>query len=147
MNDLVYVQYNRKIANRFQKWQEEGTNLNPLVLEEFEWDNEWVHNCDDMVHPGEDLSWRQVDEAMGASANLEHHNAPRGNANEASGSTVRSYKRRKTNTSTSRLIDEEVRADEGSGRLAIDDDDISDDEDDEIGAPSGGVRVNFFDDI
>ncbi|XP_019184207.1 PREDICTED: uncharacterized protein LOC109179096 [Ipomoea nil] len=54
LNDLVYVQYNRKIASRFQKMREEGSNFNPLVLEEFQWDNEWINGgeSNDDVHPG-----------------------------------------------------------------------------------------------
>ncbi|XP_051146372.1 uncharacterized protein LOC127261969 [Andrographis paniculata] len=62
--------------NLFQKRREEGKNFNPLVLEEFEWDNEWVFDTNDVVHSGEDLTWSHVDEAMGASANLERRNIP-----------------------------------------------------------------------
>jgi hypothetical protein len=40
----VYVSYNRKMAARFQKRCEEETKgYDPLVLDEFDWDNEWVN--------------------------------------------------------------------------------------------------------
>jgi hypothetical protein len=39
---LVYVSYNRKMVDRFQKIREEGKNFDPLILEDFDWDNEWV---------------------------------------------------------------------------------------------------------
>ncbi|KAL6573100.1 hypothetical protein OROHE_002576 [Orobanche hederae] len=40
LNDLVYVQYNRKLATRFQKRREGGKNFDPLLLDDFQWDNE-----------------------------------------------------------------------------------------------------------
>jgi hypothetical protein len=42
----VYVSYNKKMANRFQKIRElglEGKKSNPLLLQEFQYENEWVH--------------------------------------------------------------------------------------------------------
>jgi hypothetical protein len=45
LNKLVYVSYNRKIENRFAKIREldsKGKKRNPLVLEEFQWENECV---------------------------------------------------------------------------------------------------------
>ncbi|XP_066347610.1 uncharacterized protein [Miscanthus floridulus] len=42
LNDLVYVQYNRKMAVRFQKRHEKGAgSFDPLCLEDFDWNNEW----------------------------------------------------------------------------------------------------------
>jgi hypothetical protein len=35
LNKLVYVSYNRKMQNRFQKIKEVGLN-------DFEWESEWV---------------------------------------------------------------------------------------------------------
>ncbi|XP_066365495.1 uncharacterized protein [Miscanthus floridulus] len=44
---------------------------NPLLLEEFQWDSEWVdENC-------EELPWVVVDEVIGASENLRARNLPR----------------------------------------------------------------------
>ncbi|KAK1383949.1 hypothetical protein POM88_021684 [Heracleum sosnowskyi] len=68
LNDLVYVQYNRNIATRFEKLYISGKGFNPLVIEEFQGENEWV--VDDPL-------WLFVDESNGASnANLPH-NVPR----------------------------------------------------------------------
>uniref|UniRef100_A0A0A8YET6 Uncharacterized protein n=1 Tax=Arundo donax TaxID=35708 RepID=A0A0A8YET6_ARUDO len=79
------------MANRFQKLRElgsKGKTYNPLVLEEFQWENEWVDiNCDP-VHQGyasaaaapgsDDLTWADVDRAMSASQNLRGgRNVPR----------------------------------------------------------------------
>ncbi|KAL6581945.1 hypothetical protein OROMI_005959 [Orobanche minor] len=125
LNDLVYVQYNRKIATRFQKRREEGSNFNPLIIEDFQWDNEWVDSGgDDVVHIGEDLSWRLVDEAIGASSNLEGRSSSRrANIGQAPGSSILSYSRRR-NTTTSRLIDEN----EVVEPFPHDDEDIEDDD-------------------
>ncbi|KAL6561721.1 hypothetical protein OROMI_017322 [Orobanche minor] len=69
LNDLVYIQYNRKIATRFQKRRELGKDFNPLVLEDFQWDNEWVNG--EVIDPIDDDLWEAVDEALDASRNLE----------------------------------------------------------------------------
>ncbi|KAM0858680.1 hypothetical protein ACQ4PT_047689 [Festuca glaucescens] len=39
----------------------------PLVLEDLEWDNEWVDHNAQPVYEGADITWGQVDEAVGAS--------------------------------------------------------------------------------
>jgi hypothetical protein len=70
LNDLCFVQYNRKNADRFQKIREEGskgTRSDPLVLEDLQWDNEWVDHNAQPVYDGADITWGQVDEAVGAS--------------------------------------------------------------------------------
>ena len=49
LNDLVYVSYNRKMLSRFQKRKEKADkSFDPLVLEDFDWDNEWVDSS--VVH-------------------------------------------------------------------------------------------------
>jgi hypothetical protein len=60
-----------------------GKKYDPLVIEEFDWDNEWA----DSLHvpiPGargfdavDELIWQQVDEATGASQALRGRNLPR----------------------------------------------------------------------
>ncbi|KAJ1283970.1 hypothetical protein BS78_03G168500 [Paspalum vaginatum] len=79
LNNLVYVQYNRKMAARFQKMREEGKNIDPLVLEDFDWDNEWVDPLANSGHIGGDplFTWHHVDEAAGASTQLRGRNFPR----------------------------------------------------------------------
>jgi len=70
LNDLVYVQYNQKMAVRFQKRHEKGVgSFDPLCLEDFDWNNEWVDVDAEPVHDGRglEITWDQVDEAVGAS--------------------------------------------------------------------------------
>jgi hypothetical protein len=74
---LVYIQYNKKMAARFQRLCDEGNIGNPLVLEDFQWDNEWVDNQKETVREGDDLAWAHVDEATGASSSLQGRNFPR----------------------------------------------------------------------
>jgi hypothetical protein len=60
------------MANRFQKIRElgsKGTRCNPLLLEEFQWENEWVDdNCEVVQAADDDLNW--VDQAIGATQTL-----------------------------------------------------------------------------
>jgi hypothetical protein len=79
LNDLVYVQ-DKKIMERFKKRRVEGEKLNPLILEEFQWDNERVQMVinNEEVHPGDhDLFWFHVDEAIGVTTSLHGRNFPR----------------------------------------------------------------------
>lgn len=124
LNDLVYVQYNRKIATRFQKVRECGKNYDPLVLDDFDWGtNAWFNNDDE---EDDRIPFELVDEAIGASNALEGRNFPRRRGvNE-----LVTYNRRhrgSTSTSTSRLMDENS-SDEGEEEIfPNDDEDIEDD--------------------
>ncbi|WOL05339.1 hypothetical protein Cni_G14067 [Canna indica] len=124
LNDLVYVQYNRKIATRFQKVRECGKNYDPLVLDDFDWGtNAWFNNDDE---EDDRIPFELVDEAIGASNALEGHNfSRRRGVNE-----LVTYNRRhrgSTSTSTSRLVDENS-SDEGEEEIfPNDDEDIEDD--------------------
>ncbi|KAM0854463.1 hypothetical protein ACQ4PT_050422 [Festuca glaucescens] len=100
LNKLSYVSYNRQMENRFQKLREEGSKgkrANALILEEFQWDNEWVDINAELVHQNEAqgldgdgsnaLCWSQVDVALGATEGLQGRNFPRrarGDASETS---------------------------------------------------------------
>jgi hypothetical protein len=84
LNDIVYVGYNHKNKSRFQARREEkGKSFDPLVIQDFSWDNEWVDAT--YVHPqgarGCDnengLTWGLVDDAVGASSSLRGRNFPR----------------------------------------------------------------------
>jgi hypothetical protein len=55
----------------------EGNIGNPLVLEEFQWDNKWVDNQKKKDREEGDLAWAHVDDAIGASSSLRGHNFPR----------------------------------------------------------------------
>ena len=88
------------MTNRFEKLREEGSKgkrAHALILEEFQWDNEWVDINAELVHLSEaqgldgdgsnSLRWTQVDEAMGATEGLQGRNFPRrarGDASESS---------------------------------------------------------------
>uniref|UniRef100_A0ACD5ZNS2 Uncharacterized protein n=1 Tax=Avena sativa TaxID=4498 RepID=A0ACD5ZNS2_AVESA len=74
------------MENRFQKLREEGSKgkrANALILEEFQWDNEWVDINAELVHQNVDvdgsnsLRWSHVDEAVGATEGLQGRNFPR----------------------------------------------------------------------
>nr|XP_020199817.1 uncharacterized protein LOC109785632 [Aegilops tauschii subsp. strangulata] len=63
LNKLSYVSYNRKMEARFQNLREQGSNAkksSPLILEEFEWDNEWVDINAEMVLP-----WSSITQLSG----------------------------------------------------------------------------------
>lgn len=53
---MVYVSYYENISNRFQKIKKvgcKGQMSNPLMLDEFQWENEWVdENCDELTWGG-----------------------------------------------------------------------------------------------
>lgn len=68
LNYLVYVQYNQKIISRFQKRRELKRNFDPLVFEDSDWGNEWVVKEPQVVNPSDELTWADVDLALGAAA-------------------------------------------------------------------------------
>lgn len=62
------------MTNRFKKLRELGSKgklYNPLILDEFQWENEWVDIHSDPVHQGlaaaDNIGLAQVDEAIGTS--------------------------------------------------------------------------------
>lgn len=74
------------MSSRFQKLREQGSKgkkANALVLEEFQWDNEWVDVNAELVHQNEaidnldSLLWSHVDEAVGATYGLNGRHLPR----------------------------------------------------------------------
>jgi hypothetical protein len=96
------------MSNRFQKIRElgcKGQKSNPLMLDEFQWYNEWVdENC-------EETTWVAVDEAIGASENL-HRNLPRAATARAAASVSQMYTRKRPMTAaaaatTPDIIDDE----------------------------------------
>jgi len=81
------------MQNRFQKIRElgsKGKKCNPLLLEEFQWQNEWVDENCEPVHEGDDdaLTWALVDEVAGATQGLRGRNLPRAAAAHAATSSV-----------------------------------------------------------
>ncbi|KAM0927376.1 hypothetical protein ACQ4PT_002845 [Festuca glaucescens] len=84
LNDNVFVSYNRKNMDRFQKRREKigDKSYDPLIIDDFDWGNEWV---DPTMPPPQgargcpdDIPWELVDEAIGASSSLQGRNLPRG---------------------------------------------------------------------
>ncbi|KAL6497165.1 ADP-ribosylation factor GTPase-activating protein agd3 [Orobanche gracilis] len=68
--------YNREIAMRFQKRREDGTNFDPLLLDDFQLDNEWVNG---EVVDLDDVDWLAVDRALEASEGIDgRQNSSRG---------------------------------------------------------------------
>ncbi|XP_063937668.1 uncharacterized protein LOC108193722 isoform X2 [Daucus carota subsp. sativus] len=120
LNDLVYVQYNRKIDSRFKKMRELGEKYNPLIFEDLEWTNDWMNDI-------EDRFWSAVDIASGASQGLEGRTLPR-KAKGGSTSDMRTYTRRGT---SSTLHDDDDDDDDGWGEdedhTPIDDMEVEDD--------------------
>jgi hypothetical protein len=133
LNNLVYIQYNRKMAARFQRLREEGNIGNPLVLEDFQWDNEWVDNQKETVRQGDDLAWAHVDEATGASSSLQGRNFPR----RARFESVYSRRLRGTADATQEegIMEEEEQGNEGNEQ---------DDEDIEECMPNDDEEVDDF---
>ncbi|KAL9669106.1 hypothetical protein QQ045_006648 [Rhodiola kirilowii] len=81
----MYVQYIRKIATRFQMRREQGTDFNPLNLENFQWDNEWVNG--DVVNVAKSELWQAVDSALDASRGLDNRQNSRRNEARDHGSS------------------------------------------------------------
>ncbi|XP_043705470.1 uncharacterized protein LOC122655330 [Telopea speciosissima] len=72
LNDLVYIQYNRRLQVRFQERKEQSRNYDPLELDELDWSSEWMTGAsdDELVHPGDDLTWRTVSAVTGVSSSF-----------------------------------------------------------------------------
>ena len=111
---------------RFQNLREQGSKSNkstPLVLEEFQWDNESVDINAEMVleHQAQvmdgdtPLTWAEVDEAMGASTYVAGRRFPRkarGDLGEPIARPIGPFITYTRNHSRTRLVvhDEELRA-------------------------------------
>jgi hypothetical protein len=70
LSNLVYMSYNRKMENWFANIREigsKGKKSNPLVLEEFLWENEWVE--DSHEDDGANI-WIAIDDAFSATHGL-----------------------------------------------------------------------------
>jgi hypothetical protein len=127
LNDLSFVQYNRKNADRFQKLREEGskgTRSDPLVLEDLQWDNEWVDHNAQPVYEGADITWGQVDEAVGASEGPLHNLRRRGSGSQPA--VTMTYSRSR--------VEHQVEEDEGEdAKQEVQLEDYSTSEDDQEG--------------
>lgn len=136
------------MENRFKKIRElgsKGKRSNPLLLDEFHWENEWVNDNSEPVHEGggNAITWANVDDAIGATQGLEGRNLPRA----AAAAPMRRTYARKRPRNTVTLDLEEV-DDEEQDQLIESDPTIMDE--DEESAPSatgdgqgdGGFQFN-----
>ena len=131
LNDIVFVSYNRKMKTR--------NFFDPLVIEEFDWDNEWADSS--YVHPqgargcdnGNGLTWEHVDEAVGESSSLRGRNLPR----NASSKRARNGKSRLAEFEEDFGLDNEEEEEEDP----LDDADVSDCEQDPNGSNGGGENM------
>ena len=86
------------MKTRFQlRREKKGKSFDPLVFEEFDWDNEWADSSHvfprgrrgcDIDENGDGPTWQLVDEVLGASSSLRGRNLPR-NANKCARSSNR----------------------------------------------------------
>ncbi|XP_058084729.1 uncharacterized protein LOC131232482 [Magnolia sinica] len=63
LNDLVFVQYNQKLRERFQSRKKKPSFFDHICLDELDANNEWLVETKDPVFAGEDLTWAQVEDA------------------------------------------------------------------------------------
>jgi hypothetical protein len=147
LNNLVYVSYNRKMANRFAKLRElgsKGKKYNPLHLEEFQWENEWVDVACELVHQDvaatdNDLTWVHVDEASGASQGLRGPRVTAMKRKSISKSNIPGAIASKRSNQPIEMIAEDEESseeEEDSGS------DYGDDEDDDEGGSAGALQVD-----
>jgi hypothetical protein len=97
------------MAVRFQKQHEKGAgNFDPLCLEDFDWNNEWVDVDAEPVHNGRglEITWEQVDEAVGASQMYRGRNFPRAARGDAT-NIDRTYNRRRSAAATAPIRTDE----------------------------------------
>lgn len=113
------------MAARFQRLREEGNIGNPLILEDFQWDNEWVDNQNETVREGDDLAWAHVDDAIGASSSLQGRNFPR----RARYESVYSRRCQAAATQEERVMEEEEQGNEGNEQ---DDEEYMPNDDEEV---------------
>ncbi|XP_008659785.1 uncharacterized protein [Zea mays] len=132
LNSIVFISYNRKMKARFQKLrQKKGKNFDPLVHEDFNWDNEWTDSLHVVPEGGRgcecDLTWDLVDNAIGASQALRGRNLPRRAHNV--------YSRR--NSVAAQNMSEAEEEDEDEEDVPHDDAEITDCEDEFNGGNDG----------
>jgi hypothetical protein len=166
LNDNVFVSYNRKNLDRFQKRKEKigDKSFDPLVIDDFDWDNEWV---DPTIPPPKgargcpnDISWDLVDEAVGASSSMRGRYFPRATTTTMQrGPSIVNvpYQRQRKRAAPSPLEsdhdhefdDSDVPNGEGDDSDVQDDVDVTDDDDptsEQDGEDNTNATVDEFDD-
>jgi hypothetical protein len=97
-----------------------------LILEDFQWDNEWVDNKKETVREWDDLTWAHVDDAIGASSSLQDRSFPR----RARYESVYSRRCQAAATQEERVIEEEEQNNEGNKQQ--DDEEYMPNDDEEV---------------
>ena len=134
------------MKTRFQlRHEKKGKTFDPLVIEEFDWDNEWTDSshvfprgrrgCDIDGNDENGLTWQLVDEAMGASSSLRGRNLPR-NANKRARNSNRGLVEVEIDSGSDNEGEEE-------NQDPLDDADVTDCEDDDAsnGCNAGGEDI------
>lgn len=148
LEDHAYIRYNRMMENRSERQRSEGSNFDPLILENCELEYDWVGMYAEHFNRG-DLAWQLLDDVTNGSYILGDHYPLRKSFHEMMNS--------EQGSPTSRLTDEtESDTERENDSLLVDDEDIDNDygqqdllipSDDESGERSGDVvwMVDPFD--
>ena len=144
LNAIVFVSYNQKIKTRFQiRREKKGKSLDPLVIDQFDWDNEWADYCYvhlqgargcEVAENENGLTWELVDEALGASSSLRGRNLQRKASNN-----------KRARNGPSGLVEEDsgsANEEEEDDHDSHDDADVSDCEDAPSGTNGDGENVD-----
>jgi hypothetical protein len=141
------------MQNRFQKIRElgsKGRKSNPLLLEEFQWESEWVDENSESVYGDTDgLTWTVVDEVAGATQGLRGRNLPRAAAARAATAVNQTFVRKRKRARITKVQDQDIAQDEAEeeGSDSSDEAEGSDsaamEEDEDCGQDSdGGFQLN-----
>ncbi|XP_058082846.1 uncharacterized protein LOC131230850 [Magnolia sinica] len=64
LNNLVFIQYNQILRERFQSRKEKPGLFDPICLDELDIDNECLVETEDPIFAGEELTWTQVEDVV-----------------------------------------------------------------------------------
>ena len=73
LQNCAFVSYKQQMASRFQKRRENvgKRDYDPLIIEDFDWNNEWANTTVELPQDARglmhDLTWDNIDVAVGAS--------------------------------------------------------------------------------
>ena len=64
----MFVQYNRRLRERFQKRKNHPQKYDPICLPDLDWGSEWMtQNFKNFVRDDDNFTWTDVELTMGAS--------------------------------------------------------------------------------
>jgi len=94
LEDRAYLRENLMMADRLERQRTEGSNYEPLILEGYEFDHEWVGMHAAQLYNRDRLAWQLVEDVAGGSFTLEDHHRPTiysGLTNETGSDTEEDY--------------------------------------------------------